>query len=106
MGALGREFVTTDESPIRAKSLSDPIVMKDGQNDGGFADSSGTDQGDRREAFRKINDPVDQRVPSTEDPWRRRREHPRYTRCRCQASDLLVAEIACLSLAQVVVSKS
>ena len=71
MGARGWELVATDESPLRAKPLSDPIVMKDGQDDRGFADSSWTDQGDRREAFRKTNDPVDQRVPSTEDPRRR-----------------------------------
>ena len=43
MGARSWELVAADESAILAKSLFDPIVMKDGQDDGGLADPSSPD---------------------------------------------------------------
>ena len=87
MSARGWELVATDKSAILAKSSFDPIVTKDGQDGGGFTDSSSADQGDWRETFRKANDPVNQLFPPKEDPRRRRRKFPRYAGSRCQTAD-------------------
>ena len=88
----GWKFVAADESAVRAKSLFDPIIVKDGQDDGGFANSSRADQGDRREVFCKTDHLVDQLVPPKEGPrwwWRKFPENPRYKR---QTPDLALVE--------------
>jgi len=43
MSTRGGELVATDESTVTAKSLSDPIVVKDGQSGGCLADSAGVE---------------------------------------------------------------
>ena len=88
------ELVTTDEPTVVTKSLFDPIVVEDGQDDGCLADSAGADQGDWSEALCEMDDLLDQLVASKEDPRWLRRQLPRDTRSKCKMLDLSVVEIA------------
>jgi hypothetical protein len=46
MSARGRELVATNEPPVLAEPLLDPIVVEDGQGDGCLPDPPCTDQSD------------------------------------------------------------
>jgi hypothetical protein len=73
MGLGSWELVAADEPPVIAKSVLDPIVVEDGQSDGGFADSACTDESDWFEVFSETQDLLDQLIPSETDPRRRGR---------------------------------
>ena len=66
--AGGRELVTPNESTVVAKPLLDLIVVEDGEGDGGFADSTGTNEGNRNKTLSEINYLLDQLVASEEGP--------------------------------------
>jgi hypothetical protein len=66
-------LVTAEESTIVAKPLLDPVVMENGQGDGGFADSSSTNESDWNKLFSEINYLLDQLVASEECPREPRR---------------------------------
>ena len=72
MSERGWELVASDEPTVLAESLLDAAMMKNGQSDGCLADSAGTNESDRSEVFRKIEDPLDQLVTSEASPRRRR----------------------------------
>ena len=57
--AGGQELIATKESPVLAKTLFDPIVMEGSQGDGCLSNPSGTNQSDRREALRKVDNLLD-----------------------------------------------
>jgi hypothetical protein len=59
--------------------LLDATVVKDSEGDGGFANSAGTDESDRSEAFCKTNNLLDPFVASIEDSWWRWRGFSIYT---------------------------
>jgi len=51
--------------------LLDPVVVEDGQCDGGLADPASTNQGDWDEVLCEIDYLLDQVVASKERSWRR-----------------------------------
>ena len=55
MSAGGGELVTADESAVAAKPLLDPIVMENGQCDGGLADTAGADESNWAKVLSKID---------------------------------------------------
>ena len=71
MSEGGGELVATDESAIITESLLYAIVVEGGKSDTGLADSTGTNESERSEAFCKTGDPLDQLVSSEEGPRRR-----------------------------------
>ena len=74
----GRELITADESSAIAKPLLDPIVVENGQGDGGLANSAGTNESDWVEVLGEIDYLFDQLVASEEGPWRKRRGFSGY----------------------------
>ena len=84
MSARGRELVAANESTVMAKPLLDPIVVENGQGDGGFANSTSTDESDWSTVLGKIDYLLDQLVASEEGPWGQRWGFSRYTRFECK----------------------
>jgi hypothetical protein len=78
MSTRGWELVAADESAIVPKPSLDPVVVKNGQGDGGLPNSPSADQSNRGEALGEIDDLLDQFVASEEGPWRERWEFSRY----------------------------
>ena len=73
------ELVATNESTVvTEESLSDSIMMEDGQSDGRLANSIGTDKTNGSEVFGKTDNLFNQLVTSKAGPrgWGRR-----FTRC-------------------------
>ena len=62
MSERGRELVTANESTVLAKPSFDTTVVKDGQANGRLANSAGTNQCDRCEAFCEADNLLDQLV--------------------------------------------
>jgi hypothetical protein len=62
----GRELVTTNKSTVMTKSLLDPVVVENGQGDGGLANSTSTNEGDWNEVLSEIDYLLDQLVASKE----------------------------------------
>jgi len=63
------ELVAADKPTVVTKPLFDAIVVEDGQNGGGLANPTSTDQSDWGEVFCETNDLFNQVVASKEDPW-------------------------------------
>ena len=82
MRARGREFVATDESAVMAESLLDPVIMKNSQGDGRFANSTRADESDRSKALDEIDYLFDQLVASKEGPRWKRGGFSKYARFR------------------------
>ena len=70
MAERRRELVTSNEPTILAEPFLDPVVMEDGQSDGGLADPASTEESDRTETFCQSDDLVDQ-IFTTETGFRR-----------------------------------
>ena len=74
MSARGRELIAANEPAVVAKPLLDPIVVENGQGNGGLADSACTNESNWGEALGEIDHLLDQYVASKHGPgWRRRR---------------------------------
>ena len=71
MSSRSWELIAADESAVITKPFLDTIVVKDLECDGCFPDPPCTDQSDRFQVFRKLNDVVDESVPSEAGPGRR-----------------------------------
>ena len=71
MNERGWELVASDESTVLVKPLLDAMVMKNGQNDGCLADSTGTDEGHGREVYCQSDDIFNQLVTAENSPRRR-----------------------------------
>ena len=69
MRTRGGELVATDEPTVVSKPFLDPIVVEDGQSDGGFPDPSWTDESDWSEGFCEANDLLDQLVATKTGSW-------------------------------------
>ena len=61
-------MVTTNESAVVAEPLLDPIVVKNGQGDGGLSDPASTNESDWNELFCETDYLLDQLVASEERP--------------------------------------
>jgi len=61
----------------------DPIVVENGQGDGGLPDPASTNKSDWGKALGEI----DQLVASEEGPWGQRWGFPGYTRFKCKTTD-------------------
>jgi len=68
MCARGRELVTPDESTVVTKPLLDPVVVENGQGNGGLPDSASTDESDWSKLLGEIDYLLDQLVASEEGP--------------------------------------
>ena len=66
------------------KPLLDPVVVENGQCDGGLADPASTNQGDWDEVLCEIDYPLDQLIASKEGSWRRRWRFSGYARFECE----------------------
>ena len=84
MSVRGREFIATNEPTVMTKPLLDPIVLKNGQGDGGLANSASTNEGDWSKVLSKIDYLLDQLVASEEGPWWQRWGFSRYARSGCK----------------------
>ena len=82
---------------MAAKPLLDATVVEDSEGDRSLADSAGTDESDRGEVSREINDLLDQLVPSKEDPRWRWRRFSGYAIYKYQLLDPPVVKIADLT---------
>ena len=82
MSARGWELVAADESAILPKPSLDPVVVKDGQGNGGLPDPASTNESNRGEVLSEIAYLPDQLVASEEGSWRRWRGFSEYTRFR------------------------
>jgi len=71
MNERGWKSVASDEPTIPVKPLLDAMVMKNGQNNGCLADSTGTNESDGREVFCQSDDIFDQLVTAETSPRRR-----------------------------------
>ena len=69
MCGRGGEPITTNESAVVTKPLLDPVMVEDGQGDGGFADSPSTNESDWSKLLGEIDYLLDQLVASKERPW-------------------------------------
>ena len=58
---------------MASEPFLDASVVQNGQSDGGFPDSSCTDEGDRSEALREVDNLPDQFIASETCSWERRR---------------------------------
>jgi len=90
MGTRGRELVATNESTVMAKPLLDPIMVENGQGDGGFANSASANKSDWNGFLSEINYLLDQLVAPEEGPWRQRRGFSRCARFKCEIIGLSV----------------
>jgi len=77
-----------------AKLLLDPVVVENGQGDGGLADSASTNQGDWDKPFGEIDNLVDQLVASEERSWGWGWKFSRYAGIKCKIVGTSVVEIA------------
>jgi len=68
MNTRGRELVAANESTVMTKPLLDPVVVENGQGDGGLADSTSTDESDWNKLLGEIDYLLDQLVASEESP--------------------------------------
>ena len=68
VGARGGELITMDEPTVAAKSLFDPIVVEDGQDERCLANSACADQSDWCEASCETNNLLDRLFASKEEP--------------------------------------
>ena len=93
MIARGRELVAAEEPTVLAKPLLDPIVVEDGQSDGGLPDPPCADEGDWGEVFRETNNVGNQLVASEKDPRRRGRTFSGSARCKRQIQCPLAVKI-------------
>jgi len=66
------------------KSLLDPIVVENGQGDGGLPDSASTDESDWSKVLGEIDYLLDQLVASEEGPRWQRWRFPGYAEFRCK----------------------
>ena len=94
VSARGRELVATYETTVIAKPLLDPIVVKNGQGDGGLANSSGTNESDWDKVLGEIDYLLDQFVATKEDPRWRRWRFPGFTRWKYETTDPSVVDVA------------
>ena len=94
MSAQRGELVATDESAIVTESLSDAIVMEDGQSDGCLANPTDTNEGDRCEVFSQTENLLNQLVTSKPDPRRRGRQFTTCARSKYKIMGPLVIQIA------------
>ena len=94
MSTRGGKLVATDESTVIAKPLLDPIVMKNGEGNGGLADSARTNESNWGEILSEIDYLLDQLVTSEEDPRRWGRRFSVWARGGNKILELLVVEIA------------
>ena len=68
---LFRSLIATDEPPLMAEPLLDPIVVEDSQSDGGLADSTWTYESNWSEALGQVDYLLDQPVASKDGTrWR------------------------------------
>jgi len=74
-----------------AKPLPDPIVVENGQGDGGLSDSASTDESDWDEVLGEIDYLLDQFVASKERSRGRGWRFSGYARFRCKMMDSSVA---------------
>ena len=88
------KLVARNEPTVITKPLFNALIVEDGQDDGCFADSAGTDQSDGGEALCEMDDPLNQLVASKAEPRRRRREFPRSARCKSKTPGTVVIEVA------------
>ena len=77
-------MVTADEVTVVAKALLDPIMVEDGQGDGGLADSASTDEGDWIKVLNKMDYLLDQLVASEEGSRWQRRGLSGYAMFKCK----------------------
>ena len=80
----GRDLITANESTIVSKPLLDLIVVEDRQGDGGFADSTGTNEGNWNKVLSEIDYVLDQVVASEEGPRWKRWRLPRRAAFKCK----------------------
>ena len=73
MAARSGELLAKDEPAIVTKSLLDAIVVKNGQCDRCFPDTSRTNESDGCEVLNEANDLLNQLAASEEGPWQWRR---------------------------------
>ena len=90
-------MVTPNESTVVAKSLLDLIVVEDRQGDGGFADPTGTNEGNWSKALSEIDYVLDQLVASEECPWWQRWRFPRHAVFKCKIMGPSIVYIADLA---------
>ena len=64
-----RELIATDEPTVMAKSLLDPIVVKNSQGNGGFANPSSTNESDWSKILSEIDYLLNHLVAPEEGPW-------------------------------------
>ena len=55
VSARGGELVAPDEPTVAAEPLLDPIVVEDGQSDGGLANAAGANEGNWAEVLSEID---------------------------------------------------
>ena len=65
-------MITANESAVMAKPPLDPVVVENGQGDGGLPDSTSTNQGNWNKILGEIDCLLNQLVASEERSWRRR----------------------------------
>ena len=80
-----------------AKPLLDPVVVENGQGDGGLADPTNTNKGNWNKPFREIDNLVDQLVASEERSWGWGWRFSRYSGVKCKIMGTSVVEIADLA---------
>jgi len=71
-------LITADEPTVVAKPLLDPIMVEDGQSDGGLADSASTNEGNWDKVLGKTDYLLNQLVASEEGPRWQGRGFSRY----------------------------
>ena len=84
MGRRSRELVTANKSTVMAKPLLDPVVVENGQGDGGLADSASTDEGDWIKVLNKMDYLLDQLIASEEGSRWQRRGFSGYAAFKCK----------------------
>jgi len=90
----GGELITANESTVMTKPLLDPVVVENGQGNGGLADSTGTNQGDWNKILGEIDCLLDQLVASEERSWRRGWTFSWYAIFKCKMTGPSVDWIA------------
>ena len=70
MGTRSWELIASDESTVLAKSFFDPVVVKNCESDGRFADPSCADESNGFQVFGESDDPFNQIITSKTGPWR------------------------------------